>query len=384
MIGVIVVKRMFTWLFLIYGCALLLNNAYSTAYQPILGVAYENPAVLYTVKNTDIILGNTYIDSRFVFTGSNGPLTGRAVSDRNRNLPHGRVAYRVNPDLVIGLDVSHRVYINIQYPVGSILQSSSTASTMFDFDYSPRFSYKINDKLFVGAGANLNDLYSTQLNFVVEPFGNAVNKAGGWAYGWDAGIIYKFNEKTIANISYYSKITHASPGTSTWGAVTNKNLYFLNTIVPAEATVNIYKKMTEKLAMNVGFRYQFWNTVQDLNIINTALGENINIPLNYTNTWVSILNARYKFTDTVEGIIGSEYNNSPASLPYRYPGLPASSALATYIGTEVAVTKSCLVKLIYAHVFANPPINTVGRKGPIIGKESISDNIVDLFLIWHF
>ncbi len=123
-------KRILFGLFKLLGFFLFLHNAYSTAYQPFLGVAYDNPALLYTVDKGDIILGNTYIDSRFVFTGSNGPLTGRAVSDRNRNLPHGRVAYRVNPDLVIGLDISHRVYINIQYPIGSILQSSSTASTL--------------------------------------------------------------------------------------------------------------------------------------------------------------------------------------------------------------------------------------------------------------
>ncbi len=377
-------KRILFGLFKYLGFFLFLHNAYSTAYQPFLGVAYDNPALLYTVDKADIILGNTYIESRFVFTGSNGPLTGKAVSDRNRNLPHGRVAYRVNPDLVIGLDISHRVYINIQYSIGSILQSSSTASTLFDFDYSPRFSYRINDKLMVGAGANLNELYSSELNFVVEPYGNLVNKGSGWAYGWDAGLIYKYNEKTTVNISYYSELNHSGSGTSTWGPITNPDLQFYNTKVPATATLNLYRKITEKLAINAGFHYQFWDAVKEINVVNTALGENLTVPLNYHNTWVGVLNAHYAFTDKVTGIIGSEYNNSPASIADRYPGLPAGTALAAYIGTEIAVTKSIFVKLIYAHVFSNPPINTLGRNGAIVGRENINDNIADLFLIWHF
>lgn len=360
------------------------KQLWATAYQPFLGIAYENPANLYTINKIDVILGNTYIQERFVFSGSNGALTGHAISDRNRNLPHGRLAFRVTKKLIVGVDISHRLYLNIQFPVGSILQSSSTASTLFDLDYSPRFSYQINEKLIVGAGANLNNLYQTQLNFVVDPYGNLVNKGSGWAYGWNAGLIYKFNEKNILNLNYYSEINHGASGVSTWGPVVNPNLQFFNTIIPANLTCNLYKVWTEKIASNVEVHYQFWNKVQTLSLTNTALGINLDIPLYYHNALVAVLNGRYKFNDQLTGIIGGEYNTNPAEIFNRHPGLPASAAENVYTGVEISFNKEFTIKFLYSHGFASPAINTIGQNGPIVGKEKINANIADLFLIWHF
>lgn len=362
----------------------LFSNAWAAGYQRFYNITYDNPANLKSVKQADIILGDSWINIRYSFNGTNGPYVGQAISHQADNYPYGRLAFRIDQKLVIGLDVTHLVYANIQYPINSIIQSNSTETIFKDVDFGPRFSYEINPDITIGAGLNVEKIYNAQINFVKSPFGNVVNKGSSWAYGWNGGLVYVYSPKTNVNISYYSQIVQDIPGVSTWGPIVNTNFRFVNIPIPAVISLGANQIVTEKLSMNLVLRYQLWSIFNQLIMDNTALNQHSVAITNYNNSWISQLIGRYKWTDSFTGLGGVEYDSSPVATPYRGVVFPAYSLIAGMIGGEYTINKHFSTKLIYAQAFSNPPIDKLGPVGLTKGNENVNGSLLDLSLIAHF
>lgn len=358
-------------------------SIYAAGYQKFYGIGYDNPALLKNVKKMDVIVGDTYLNNTYIFRGSNGPLVGTATSHQVDNFPYGRIAYRINEKVVVGIDVARLAYVNIQFPIGSILQRATTASILKNIDYSPRISIALNPKLAIGLGINANNMYEAKLNFVSPPNGNLVNSGSGWSYGWNIGGVYTFSPKTILGITYYSNINHNLKGSSYWGAITNNNFQFINVPIPAVLAFNLIQTINDKFMVSAILRYQMWSTFQYLVLQNTALGKNVVVEEKYNNSWIGILLGKYKFTDKFAGILGAEYDTSPQDTIYRGAGLPTYKLWAFIIGGEYAITKSFSTKLIYARAYSNPPISKPGALGLISGRENITGNTVDLSFTYH-
>ncbi|CAM2961821.1 outer membrane protein [Legionella steigerwaltii] len=376
-------KKLCFNLIIVIGFNSFITAAYATSYQRTIDLAYDNPALLKTVNKSEVLLGDSYIYGIFQFVGKLGALTGSATSRQHYNYPYGRIAFRINPKIVAGVDITHLEYANIVFPLNSIVSKLLTATIIKSIDVVPKVSYQLTRQIALGGALNIDNTYDLQVNNIVPPFGNLVNKAADrGAIGWGVGATYAPSSTTNLELSYFSKIMHHVTGTSTWGPFEN-NHYKLNYPLPALASLGISKSLGSKWLLKAMIRYQWYEAFQALVLQNTALGQTLNLPQGYRNTWVGLASAHYQVDEKWGVLVGSEYNTDPQPLLYRSVGLAGYSATALIGGIDYAFTKEFSAKLTYAHIISFPPLDKVTRVGLLTGKEFIQVNNFDLLFIWR-
>lgn len=352
------------------------------AYQLFANIAYSNPAELAGVKNRELLLGGTALFPVFIFSGMYNSTYGRATSHASGFIPYGRLAWRLNPKIVAGLNITEPAFTTINYGNNSIVSAYSVSTIVRDVDIGPQLSYQVTPRLSVGAGLDANRMYNLQLNFAVPPNGVLTNKFSNWGYGWNAGLSYGLTPSTFLNLSYYSKITHHAYGTSTWGghASTRDNTTIS---LPATYTLNVIQLLSSKFLLSGTLRFIQWNVQRYVNLNNTAAG-NFSFPQSYSNGWDMQLAGRYQAAPQV-GVLGAlSYDTNVESTPYRPVGLPTYSVFVPAVGVDYSFAKSWMVKLIYAHAFSHPSIRLAGLPGPLVGNVKINANLVDLSIKYDF
>ncbi len=341
----------------IFFCSIVATtSAYATSYQVFADLSYSNPAALNSVKQGELILGGTALYSRFHFTGIAAGVPGSATSHTSDFLPYGRLAMRLSPKLVASLDITQPYYTNIQYPRNSVVNLFATETFIRDTNYSPKLSYQVTERLALGAGIDLNNLYNAQLNFVVPPFGVMTNKADSWAYGWDAGLFYVMTPATFLNLSYYSQIIQHATGVSNWGPLTNNSLS-ADVKLPATYIGNIIQMLSPIWALSATVRYTQWDILRYTVLQNTALGATITVPDHFYNNISTELATHYQINNKWGALAAIDYEPNVQPTYTRNVGLPTYTRIYPAIGAEYELAKGLKAKFIYSHIFAKPPIN---------------------------
>ncbi|KTC75952.1 outer membrane protein [Legionella birminghamensis] len=359
--------------------------AYASSYQKLIDLAYDNPSLINnTVKKAEAIIGNSILYGIYTYNGVVGPLSGSSTSKQWYNYPYGRLAYRFHPKWVGAVDVTHLEYINIVFPVNSMIRYASTAIVLQAVDVTPKLSYMVNENLAIGAAMNIDTAYKVQLDNVVDPYGELKNHSSDDhpALGWGLGAVYTAPTKTTLDLSYFSKIIHHTEGTSTWGMAQSKN-YALSYPLPAIATFSIAQTIQEKWRVKGSVRYQWWDVFKNLVLENTALGKSNVVPQFFNNTWIYGLSVRYQSSDKLGLSLGAEHHQSPQTILYRSAGLASYKSVAVGAGFDYAFTETLKGQFIYGHAFSNAPINRLASVGFEKGKEKINGNVFDFTLTWH-
>ena len=271
------------------------TNSHATSYQIFTPAAYANPAALNSVKEAELILGGTTLVSSLHFSGTAAGVTGSTTSNTTDLMPYGRVAFRLSPKIVVGLDISQPFYTNIQYPTTSFLAPFAIGTVLRDTDYNPKISYQVNPRLALGVGLDAHNFYNGQLNFAIPPFGDMTNKANSWAYGWDVGAFFVATPATFLNLSYFSQVIEHASGQSKWGPLVN-NHFSADVKFPATTIANVIQMLSPKWALSATLRYSQWNLLRYLVLQKTALpgGPTLAIPDQFFNNFTAQLATHYQ------------------------------------------------------------------------------------------
>jgi long-chain fatty acid transport protein len=279
-------------------------------------------------------------------------------------LPYGRLAFRLSPQIVAAIDITQPYFTDFRYG-NSFIAPFSNSTFIRDTNISPKVSYQINQRLAVGAGLDINNLYNAQLNFAVPPFGQLTNSAESWAVGFDLGIFYVATKSTFLNLAYYSQIVQHASGYSAWGPLVNNNLS-ADVKLPATIIGNVIQMLSPVWALSGTIRYAQWDAVTFTTIRNTALpgGPTITVPDQFFNNFSYELATHYQFNEKWGGLAALDYEPNVQPTWTRSPGLPTYTRVIPAVGAEYELTKGLKGKLIYAHVFSKAPIN-MNIAGPL-------------------
>lgn len=365
-------------------CLLVLSSMQvdAASYQRITEPNYENPASMGRVNKFEAQIGDNVIDAKIKYTGRSGPLSGTAVSDQTNHLPYGKLAWRVAPKFILGLNVTQPVFANVQYPKDSFVRFNSSGTVIKGVDISPRLAYQPNKKLTFGLGFNASRGSDVQFNFFIPPArGELINKGTSWAYGFNLGLTYMVAKGTILSASYYSALHTTARGTSTLGAVINPNLS-VNLFVPALWSLNAIQFLTKKWLVTATASYAQWDKqAYFVTFDNTALGTlRANQFFNDTLSWQ--LGTRYQLTESWAVSAGGVYNPGLRDLRYQELAIINYAVWAAGIGAEYALNKSWVVKGGYAYGWGACPMNSIGLIGPLVGQSSVDANLFNVSLTY--
>ncbi|WP_043892886.1 long-chain fatty acid transporter FadL [Providencia sneebia] len=394
------------------GAAGFLLNEYSTS---ALGRAFSgagavgdnasegnrNPAAMMLFDRPAMSVGAVYIDPSV-------DIKGRGKSPFGSNLTANDIA----PSAVV--PNAHFIFpVNDKWAVGTSMTTNFGLATDFNKNYAAGSiggktdlktvnlnlsgAYRLNDNFSFGLGANAVyadaeikrhagdlGLAVTQLGLPPIPANTTMAKLTGsdWGYGWNAGVLYEFNDDNRLSFTYRSKVTvkfkdgkysndlpSNNPMLGQLGIVGtggDKIKGKLDLNLPDIWEFSGYHKVDPKWALHYSVSYTGWSTFKDLSAYRSSDNKELfHKPEHFKDAWRLALGATYFYDDNWTFRTGVAYDESPIPTKYRSISIPDQDRYWLSAGTTYAFTDNASVDLGISYMY--------GKKVDI--KEKLSENI---------
>jgi len=373
-------------------------GAKANVLQYITGLSYSNPAELFKVKESTLILGGTSFYADIKFTGSVLNFntfqydSGIGRSRQASLLPYGRIAKRINDKLVFGVDSTQPFHSNLIWGNDAITRYAATDTLMRDIDISPRLSYMIAPTLYAGVGLNFNFLRNNETNWALPAsqtgYATLINRTSGFGAGYDAGLYYMMNQTNFFGVAYYSAIQQDTRGESRFVSNVNNDIQF-NFHFPATTLFNYVHLFDPTWLVNLQVIATQWNINQYARIYNTAapapLPKNFIFNMSYKTSWAYSAALRHQVTEKAGVVILGLMDKGPERDNLRTINFPSDTQYLLGIATDYHITKATSVELLYGHVFSKTLIgNLVAVNNQQIpfttGRVKINADVIDFRL----
>lgn len=365
----------FRSLWLVYALpahATFIESTIGTAVINDATASYFNPAALSLVQDKQFIaLGavgslHTKFDGSVFHTLSGKNESGSSKAYSNYLLPSLYLAAPAKEDLTLGLAVVANDF-NRDVDDFSILRYAQAGNKINDVDVIPALSYKLNDK--IALGANLNRSYA---RFVMQPVigipglnipdSLSHNDVQGNSWGWDMGLLLKPRTGTLIGFNYRSAVSYLMHGSSrimSPGGV-RSNSYAFDYWTPARSVLSITHFINPKVNLVGTVQYIQWGIFQKVTVHDIATPTGIvhlsSIPYYFHNSWLGTLGANYRWSSkwVIRG--AASYSQSPSNGQYQID-TGDSLTLGASIGYELS--KHCVIDASYAHAFLQPQDDSI-------------------------
>ncbi|MBA3971880.1 MAG: outer membrane protein transport protein, partial [Bacteroidetes bacterium] len=222
------------------------------------------------------------------------------------------------------------------------------------FFIQPTVSYKVNDKLGIGAGfVYATGSFSLRKGVPLQDssgtYGEAslAGKASG--YGFNAGIYFKANDKFSIGIDYRSEVTvDVNSGSADFVTPSSLAYKFPNTTfntqlrLPQMATLGFGYTPNDKLKFALDINYVGWKSYDSLIIDfaeNTDALKDIHSARMYKDSYIFRIGGQYQLTNKWTVRAGTYYDMSPVQDGYLTPETPDADKLGVTLGASYHITK---------------------------------------------
>ena len=202
----------------------------------------------------------------------------------------------------------------------------------------PTVSYKISDKVGIGAGL----VYGTGVVTLKEslPYfdangqaGNAQLKGSGHGIGYNVGVHFQPTEKFSIGLTYHSKVdAKVTGGDATFSVPASikgnfPNTKFSSTIPLASITsLGFGFKASEKLTLALDFNYTNWTPYDSLSFIyDKVAGSRVtdsHLPRKYEGSYNVRVGGQYMVSENFAARLGFNYGKTPVKDGYVTPDVP--------------------------------------------------------------
>lgn len=234
---------------------------------------------------------------------------------------------------------------------GNALMREMDLKTFF---IQPTFSYKVSDKLGIGAGfIYATGSFSLRKGIPIQDSlgnygeGKLSGKANG--YGFNAGIYYKATDKFSIGIDYRSRVkVKIDGGSAEFEVPPSLADYFPNTTfstgikLPQVATLGFGYVLNNKIKLALDVNYIGWKSYDSLIIDfadNTEKLEDIHSARLYHNSFIFRIGGQYKLNEKWTVRLGTYYDMSPVQAGYLTPETPDADKIGITAGASFNVTK---------------------------------------------
>ncbi len=226
------------------------------------------------------------------------------------------------------------------------------------FFIQPTVSYKVNDKLGIGAGFTYV-IGDVKLSKAI-PYNNASSELKGSAsnIGFNVGIYYKPTEKLSVGIDYRSKvIMKLEDGDADFSGIPSalsltipdKNYFNAELPLPSNLDFGISYQVTEKLLLAAEVNYVAWSTYDSLIFKFKENGEVLDSynPRKYKDSWIIRLGGEYALCEKMILRAGGYYDPSPCNDNYFTPETVSLNTMAFTFGLSFMPVDKLSIDLSY-------------------------------------
>ncbi len=320
---------------------------------------FFNPAGMSQLNGVQVSVGVAAIGPSYEFhnEGSSG-LTGNGGSGGNAGgwhaVPNAYFSWQVAPNWNLGLGISSPFGLSTEYDnTNWIGARQAVKSELRTVNYNPSVSYRLNDKVSLGAGINYQTLNAELTNSLAKL------KGDDSAIGWNAGALFTLSPAMRVGVSYRSAMKYRLEGKLNDTTPVNADVKLPDTFI-----LSVWQQVSDRWEAMGDLSYTRWNTLKALNVHSQASGALITSEtFNYNNSWRLAWGAAYKATDAVKLKFGIAYDRTPVSDDDRSARVPDNDRIWFSLGGQWNAGAYGRVDLGYSYLYVKDATVSQNRNG---------------------
>ncbi len=396
---------------------------------------YFNPAGLSKLKGSQYIFAGHYVSPSSSFTNNGSSLNGGgSISGSGEDgsvgafIPNFYYARELNDKWTFGFGVTAPFGQSTEYSSTWVGRYHATKSEVTTLNINPSASYKVNDKLSVGFGVNVQYIEATLANqldstaICVGAGGGGLCGAGGlgvigdvstdssvslnaddWSLGWNVGLLYDISNETRLGLAYRSNIDHGLSGTADFTRSAALNT-FLTTVsstaftdtgittginLPETLSLSLAHAVNPKWTVLADMTWTKWSRFDKLVVdFANAAQPTSTTPENWENSMRYSLGVNYRADSKWIYRAGIALDETPIpNATDRTPRLADADRTWLSFGFGYKVSDSFGIDIGYSHLFfADAAINNTDPSfgHTIAGSYDTSVDIFSAQFNWKF
>ena len=360
-------------------------------------VVATNPALMSLFKTAQFSTGGVYVDSRI---NMNGDVDASIKATMNMT-KYGSASQR---NVVPGAFVPNLYFVapvNDKFALGAGMNVNFGLKSEYDDSYNAGVfggktdlsainlnlsgAYRVTEGLSLGLGVNAvyakaqvernagiivdsvkDNQVQTALTVQKEPLKYlhkylpskdtsvvSLQDRAAWGFGWNAGVMYQFNEANRIGLAYHSKVdidfadrTATSLEAGVIGAGKKGDLTLT---LPDYLELSGFHQLTDKLAVHYSYKYTHWSRLTKLRASFEDGKKAFDKELQYSNNSRVALGASYNLYEKLTLRAGIAYDQA-ASRHHRSAAIPDTDRTWYSLGATYKFTPNLSVDLGYAYL----------------------------------
>lgn len=360
-------------------------------------VVATNPALMSLFKTAQFSTGGVYVDSRI---NMNGDVAASITGTSMQTTKYGSASQR---NVVPGDFVPNLYFVapvNDKFALGAGMNVNFGLKSEYDDSYDAGVfggktdlsainlnlsgAYRVTEGLSLGLGVNAvyakaqiernagiiadsveDEQAQTALKAVVpgttipdyltskDKSVVSLQDRAAWGFGWNAGVMYQFNEGNRIGLAYHSKVdidftdrTATSLGKKGIEAGKTGDLTLT---LPDYLELSGFHQLTDKLAVHYSYKYTHWSRLTKLHASYEDGKKAFDKELQYSNNSRVALGASYNLDEKLTLRAGIAYDQA-ASRHQRSAAIPDTDRTWYSLGATYKFTPNLSVDLGYAYL----------------------------------
>ncbi|SPY33711.1 porin [Pasteurella canis] len=343
-------------------------------------VVATNPALMSLLKRPEISIGAIYVDPNIDLESPAPGFSYKNIAP-NALVPTVYGVYPINDKFAVGggVNVNYGLATEFNDKYAGGFLGGKTDLTAINFNLSG--SYRITDNLSFGLGLN-----AVHAKAKLERYaGNMAKKLNGmlpnlktehivsklegdkWGFGWNAGLVYEFNDRNRLGVTYHSQVDIDFKGDySNDFPNGQRDIAFLSILgitptagqtipgslslpLPAYWEVSGYHKMTDRFAMHYSYKYTQWSKFKELRAKGADGTTLFSKTEEFRDSSRIALGASYDVTDALTVRAGIAYDESAAQ-DHHSISIPDTDRTWYSLGATYRFTPNVSIDAGFAHL----------------------------------
>lgn len=359
-------------------------------------VVATNPALMSLFKTAQFSTGGVYIDSRI---NMNGDVDAYLQSGVMKFTKYGSASQR---NVVPGAFVPNLYFVapvNDKFALGAGMNVNFGLKSEYDDSYDAGIfggktdltainlnlsgAYRVTEGLSLGLGVNavyakaqvernagiitdsIQDQQIKRALTTVDPQTKiheyltskdksvvSLQDRAAWGFGWNAGVMYQFNEANRIGLAYHSKVDidfTDRTATSLGAKDIEAGKTGITLTLPDYLELSGFHQLTDKLAVHYSYKYTHWSRLTKLHASYENGKKAFEKELQYSNNSRVALGASYNLDEKLTLRAGIAYDQA-ASRHQRSAAIPDTDRTWYSLGATYKFTPNLSVDLGYAYL----------------------------------
>lgn len=318
-------------------------------------ILFYNPGGSAFLHSNQVIIGGTPTFAKSTFLEHNTNETANTTSPLGTPFAvYGQYQLKDSSNLKFGLAIYTPFGSTIEWEEAWVGRFALTRLALKAIFIQPTVSYRITDKLGVGAGfvysyGSVNLRKDLPLQFQDGSYGNVELDGTGQGFGYNVGLYFEPTEMFSFGLTYKSEINMAvNKGTATFNvpsSVADKfpsGPFTSSLPLPQVITFAAAYKPTENWTIALDVNAVQWSAFDTLAFdyaTNTESLLDTKSARKYENTLAFRLGAQYKMNDKIDLRLGGGYALSPVQEGYVTPETPDADRIYYTAGVGYSISE---------------------------------------------